>query len=172
MSLPRKRIRLTMENYRGPRAYFITTCTNGRKAYFADANLAISIIERLRDCARAERSAIHAYCVLPDHVHALAQGEAADSFLPQFVKRFKQLCAYHTKATHGLALWQTHFHDHILRREDQMDAVAWYIWMNPVRKGLVENPHDYPFSGSFTVVWKRSNAPAELWTPPWRKKRM
>ncbi len=172
MPLPRKRIRLAMDNYRGTRAYFITICTDGRKTYFADSTLASSTIERLRDCAGTERFAIHAYCVMPDHVHALAQGQTADSFLPNFVKRFKQLCAYHVKARHGFALWQTHFHDHILRREDQMDAVAWYIWMNPVRKGLVENPRDYPFSGSFTMEWKRSNAPAEPWTPPWRKKGM
>jgi hypothetical protein len=40
--------------------------------------------------------------------------------------------------------------------------------MNPVRKGMVAEPEQYPFSGSFTVEWPKL-APADTkWLPPWK----
>ena len=45
-------------------------------------------------------------------------------------------------------LWQESFYDHALRKEESLRRVAGYIWDNPVRAGLVEDPLDYPWSGS------------------------
>src|ERR1700676_792204 len=36
------------------------------------------------------------------------------------------------------------------------DSIAWYIWLNPVRKGIVSDAREHPFSGSFTVGWPMS----------------
>ena len=33
-------------------------------------------------------------------------------------------------------LWQKKFYDYILRPEDSPEQVAWYIWLNSIRKGL------------------------------------
>jgi hypothetical protein len=67
-------------------------------------------------------------------------------------------------------VWQHRPYDHILRPDESREAVAYYIWMNPVRKGLCTRPEEWPFSGSLTVDWKRLLTPPEnLWVPPWKR---
>ena len=86
-----------------------------------------------------------------------------------FVYRFKQKTAFEYRRKFGVPLWQVKFYDHILRSDVAMEDVAWYIWMNPVRKGLSCDPWDYPHSGSFTMPWKKKAPAAEYWRPPWKK---
>ncbi len=107
---------------------------------------------------------------MPDHFHGLFTGIGPASDLLAFVKNIKQTTSrvYHLRT--GETLWQKKFYDHILKTRDNPAGVAAYIWMNPVRKGLCADPRDYPYSGSFTMDWKIAIAPAEAWTPAWKKK--
>ena len=58
------------------------------------------------------------------------------SNLPSLIKAFKRKSSISFSRKTGEPLWQKKFYDHILRRHESYDAVAWYIWMNPVRAGL------------------------------------
>ena len=167
-SLRRKRIRLSRNDYVGKRSYFLTLCCQGRRPLLRDPQVVAWLIDTLRSSAAARQFRVHAYCVMPDHVHLLVESSTEASDLPGFVGAFKQKTAYQWAAKHNQILWQTKFYDHILRRETAMDSVAWYIWMNPVRKGLCHSPEDYPYSGSFTVEGPWVKRPAEQWTPPWK----
>jgi hypothetical protein len=104
---------------------------------------------------------------MPEHVHFLAAGRSDASNLIQFVKAFKQATGYAWRERSRGPLWQKSFYDHILRPRDSVESVAWYIWMNPVRKGLCDDPQAYRFSGSFILTWP-SAQPAEIWVPPWK----
>jgi len=42
-------------------------------------------------------------------------------------------------------VWQDESFDHELRRSESIVEKAEYIAMNPVRRGLVEKPEDYPW---------------------------
>jgi putative transposase len=44
-------------------------------------------------------------------------------------------------------LWQGRFYDRVMRRSDDVRAIAQYILQNPVRGGLVDEPAAYPWSG-------------------------
>ena len=68
------------------------------------------------------------------------------------------------------ALWQKKFCDHILHPGEPCDAVAGYIWMNPVRAGLYTDPRDCLHSGPFTMDWQKIMRPLESWIPEWKKK--
>ena len=46
-------------------------------------------------------------------------------------------------------LWHISYYDHILRKEEAIESVGLYILENPVRKGLVSDFSEYPFSRSF-----------------------
>jgi hypothetical protein len=65
-----------------------------------------------------------------------------------FVSLAKQRAGYWFKQTHGKKLWQKGYYEHVLRAEEKTEDVVFYIIANPVRKKLVENVMDYPFSGS------------------------
>jgi REP element-mobilizing transposase RayT len=169
-SFPRKNIRLRAENYRGWRFYFVTLCFHHRRRLGANPRVARWIIGRLQKHAIACEFFIHAYCVMPDHVHVLAAASADTSNLIKFVEAFKQETAIEFSRRMHRPLWQFKYYDRILRNTDSADRVAWYIWLNPVRAGLCRAPADYPFLGSFTELGKRmlKGTPANEWTPPWK----
>ena len=189
-NFPHKNIRLHRSRYVGRISCFVTICCEERRRLFENGARANRIIEILRSKSSACRFAVHAYCVMPDHVHILALGLEEGSDLLEFAKAFKQESqsefppqapkrkaptekrAQTTRATVAAtkpALWQKKFYDHILRPGEPCDAVAGYIWMNPVRAGLCTDPRDYPYSGSFTVDWKKIIRPLESWIPDWKR---
>jgi len=106
---------------------------------------------------------------MPDHVHLLAEGLQPRSDLIQFMRAIKLKTSTPFERKTGNALWQKKFYDHILRNSDAPDAVAWYIWMNPVRANICRHPEKYPFSGSLTGKWPQTRQPAVEWLPPWRQ---
>ncbi len=166
----RKHIRLSAPRYIGVQGYFLTVCTEGRLIRFRDAELVNTLLGFLSETAQAAGFAIFAYCFMPDHLHFLTAGVREDSDLLRFAKGFKQRSGYLFRQRTGERLWQKKYYDHILRANERWEAVAWYIWMNPVRGGLCARPEDWSFSGSFTVDWLKLLAPPEeLWTPPWKK---
>ena len=105
---------------------------------------------------------------MPDHLHFVAEGMEDTCDLVKFVNDFKQRTSYEYRQSHRRQLWQTRFHDHILRRADAVEDVACYIWMNPVRKGLCTDPSLYPLSGSQTIEWMKRCFSGTAWTPPWK----
>lgn len=165
----RKKIRLSEPRYLGPNAYFLTMCTHNRAARFRQRALVAELLALLQDCAHVHRFDVSAYCFMPDHLHLLSAGREESSNLLLFMRAFKQRSGFFFGRRERL--WQKNYYDHILRPQDHWEAVAWYIWMNPVRKGLCDGPEDWPFSGSFTLDWPRLFAPAKGWVPPWRVER-
>jgi putative transposase len=147
----RKRIRLDPELYGriGTQA-FITMTAKGRKPAFADQNLTEGCIGLLLEQARRDQVDVDAYCFMPDHVHLLIRVEGLTS-ITDFVREFKgrtTRLAWKHQVTGSL--WQRSFYDHLLRETVDPAKYARYILENPVRRGLVEDWYEYPFSGSFT----------------------
>jgi putative transposase len=171
MSFQRKNIRLPSLHYRGRGCFFITLCCEQRRPVFSDCNKSHQLIDFLKAGAEKYSFGIQAFCVMPDHFHALAEGLAPESDLLLFVRNFKRQTSREYGKETGRQLWQKKFFDHILRSKDSPEAVSWYIWLNPVRKGLCKNFEEYPFSGSFTRHWK-GLVETGLWMPPWKKPQM
>ena len=172
MQFHRKNIRLHPENYLGGRSYFVTICCDHRRKVFSSNRLAHWLVDRLLETAAKSCFRVHAYCVMPDHLHFLAEGTEATSDLLEFVGRLKHRTGIEWQKRTASRLWQHKFYDHILRAWDNADSVAWYIWMNAVRAGLCQKPQDYPFSGSLTINWRGTKEPAAAWIPPWKQKTM
>lgn len=144
----RKPNRLPLEVYRSAGAYSLTLTCAHRRAAFADKGLVESCIATLRSCAERHGFAVLAYCFMPDHLHLLVEG-SAESDIPQFVKDFRQRTGYAYRRVSGEALWQKSYYDHVLRREEDVREAVRYVVGNPVRAGLVLEPSDHPYSGSF-----------------------
>jgi putative transposase len=172
MAFPRKTIRLSAPDYLGCRRYFITFCCCERRTVFLDDELCQVFLSALTRESVHHGFAVHAYCLMPDHVHLLVEGLEAWSDLPRFVKAVKQSSGFHLKRKTRSDVWQRYFHDHILRTGESSDAVAWYIWMNPVRAGISANFREYCHSGSLTGLWPPDAAPAKLWAPAKANPRM
>ncbi|HEX4001073.1 MAG TPA: transposase [Candidatus Acidoferrales bacterium] len=165
-----RNIRLPPERYLGRRLYFITIGFHGRRRFGTNPRVAHWIICQIREYAIARKFFVHAYCVMPDHVHILAAGMSENSNMLKFVATFEQDTAAVFGRRTRRRLWQFKYYDHILRGADSADRVAAYIWLNPVRKGLCADPREYPFLGSFTSIGLKILKDAALreWTPPWK----
>jgi putative transposase len=123
--------------------------TSGRVPYFKDAERARFCRDQLLRYAEVHSFHVHAYCFMPDHLHLLVQGGSGQADLRQFLQRFKQVTGFHFKRARGQQLWQRSFHDHIVRKEEDLQQIAEYIWNNPVRAGMVESWDAYSLSGPF-----------------------
>ena len=102
----------------------------------------------LEELAHADGVPVHAYCLMPDHVHLLIAVSGAYP-LPRLVQRWKSMC-YRERRRLGNAdtFWQRSFHDRAVRRDEDLRAAALYALNNPVRAGLVKHHREYPLCGS------------------------
>jgi REP element-mobilizing transposase RayT len=176
----RKTIRLDHSKYLGRNIYFLTFCCEGRSRVFENEDWASWIVQTIRKEATGEAAhlkvaptkaefLVHAYCVMPDHVHVVVEGARDQSDMGKFVKAFKQVTAFYYKQETGERLWQKKYYDHILRGADTLDAVMWYVWLNPVRAGLCADARSYAYSGSFALDWNSAIRDAKEWVPPWKE---
>jgi putative transposase len=144
--------RLETFNYVGWYRYLVTICTHRRKPVFQDTTFALPATETLRGCSGQYSLGVIAYCFMPDHLHMLLAAERDHADLREFVRILTQKTAFDAKRGLGLKLWQRSFHDHVLRTDESTELAARYILANPVRKGLVASPEEYPYLGSFVTT--------------------
>jgi putative transposase len=98
----------------------------------------------LEDARRRHHALIFAYVLMPEHVHLLIN-EPPRILLAQFIKAVKQITARKLKGTHP-KFWQERYYDSNIHGEEARSEVIRYIHRNPVKRGLVEKPEDWPWS--------------------------
>lgn len=165
-SLWHRDIRLPKENYVGCRWHFVTICTDDRQKYLRSSPLVESLLSALRGECSSHQFLLRAYCFMPDHLHLLLQGNSLRADLLQLVEDFKHTTSRSFCEATGKRLWQVSFYDHILRKEDAPGNVASYIWLNPVRAGLVRKAGNYPHSGPVSQMREALGTARKLWSPP------
>jgi len=109
-----------------------------------------------------------AYCIMPDHVHLLLEGTSDGAELREVMRIWKQVSAHDWKTRSHHTLWQSGFHDHVLRADEDTRGVVRYILMNPVRAGLASRPSDDPWLGSLRYDVAELVEHAGSWKPGWR----
>lgn len=121
--------------------YFITVCcqTKGPNQ-LAQNDIALPLLDTVRFRNEQFIWFAHVFLVMPDHVHALLSFPPAEHTLQQRITLWKRWTARQL----GIA-WQRDFFEHRLRSEESWREKADYILANPVRKGLVKEPKDWPY---------------------------
>lgn len=88
---------------------------------------------------------------MPDHLHWLfALTENSD--LKKVMQYVKGRSAHYINDYFNRKgkVWDKAYHDHALRKDEDLRKVARYIVANPLRKGLVDTITDYPF---WDAIW-------------------
>jgi len=106
------------------------------------------MVDVLKEASQRFNFRVYAYCFMPDHLHLLVTGNETSS-LGEFMRFFKQKTSFLFKKRDGNLLWQKSYYDHVLRKDEALRDVTLYIFHNPIRRKLVDDYQDYPFSGSF-----------------------
>jgi REP element-mobilizing transposase RayT len=145
----RKNIRLPRVEYRQGHIFFITIGTYRWYPWFRlYPRLCDVCIQKFKELSSARSSLLYAWSIMPDHIHLLVE----DEDIIEFVRLFKgRMTTYSRREENQRKLWQRSFYDHALRQEESVYRVALYIWENPVRANIVDEPYEYEWSGS--EVW-------------------
>jgi putative transposase len=102
-------------------------------------------VEPVLERTRARHQArIYAYVLMPEHVHLL-MNEPPSILVAQFLKVLKQTTSRKLRGQRE-KFWQERYYDSNVRGETARSEVIRYIHRNPVRRGLVASPGDYPWS--------------------------
>lgn len=151
----RKHPRLKEYDYSSNGVYFITLCVKDKRellgtivgrdhpgapyvqlsGYGLIANRNIELIESYYDGV-----AIDNYVIMTNHVHIIISINRNDvgasrsprptnAVIPNIISAFKKF----TSKEIGLNIWQTSYHDHIIRNEADYRRIWQYIEENPVR---------------------------------------
>lgn len=155
MQKRRANTRLPNWDYSSKGAYFLTFCTHGRRHILGEvaagascgegAKVVLSGVgaacsQAIEDCfADDDGMTLHAYVVMPNHVHILCQicggfDSGGSGAISAMIGRIKAATTRKAKGTlSGGPLWQRGFHDHIVRDEADFARVFEYIQNNPAR---------------------------------------
>jgi len=127
--------------------YFVTICCAQRgRNQLCTGPVAEHLFEAVQFRHDRFKWYVHLLVLMPDHLHLLVSFPT-DEAMKKVISNFKEMTA---KAA-GV-VWQQNFFDHRLRSGESFDEKAHYLRMNPVRKGLVIQPEDWPY------FWTASNA--------------
>jgi len=91
---------------------------------------------------------LHAYVVLANHVHVLITPLESLSRITHSLKRFTARKANEMLGMTGQPFWQEESYDHLVRDAEGFERVVRYIENNPVRAGLVAEPHEFPWTSA------------------------
>jgi putative transposase len=133
------------------RIYLVTFCTAGRVAIFSEQACARAFVRALHARALFRQSRLLCWVLMPDHWHGLVELGAADS-LSTLAGRIKGSTARAVNLMRFAkgSVWDPGFHDHAVRKGEDLVSIARYVVANPVRAGLATRVGDYPY---WDAVW-------------------
>jgi REP element-mobilizing transposase RayT len=140
--------RLASEAYQREVAAAFTACIAGRGEFYVDDDTFAIFLPTLRRASDRHQCRVLIYCFMPDHLHVALRGMTPEADLWKAMSLFKRLSGYWLARHRPGVRWQKDFFDHVFREEDELVRQLRYIAANPVRRGLAEGWHEYPFTGS------------------------
>jgi REP element-mobilizing transposase RayT len=127
--------------------YYLTVCTQDRKCSLANPEVHAELTKFSK---RAEDFLVWVglFMIMPDHIHLFAGFCPKSPPLWKWIKALrgdlsKVLREDEGEGTH----WEKDFFDHVLRSEESYREKYEYVRQNPVRRGLVRRPEDWPYQG-------------------------
>ena len=125
-------------------ASFVTIGTYERRPIFQISRVAELFIDTLLQYRRQGHYKLHAFLVMPDHVHLLLTpgNVALEETVAQIQKGFAQRLA----TRHPV--WDPGMTAHSIRNLRDLEAVRTYLHQTPVRTHITSTPELYPYSSA------------------------
>ena len=129
--------------------YFVTTDTWQKHPLFINTSLANIVVEQILSCRDRGFYKLHAFVVMPDHLHVLlTPGDAAS--VEKTTQMIKGGSAHRMglERSQKLPIWHAGFHDRWMRDAEEYRGCKRYIEQNPVEAKLVEKSENFVFSSA------------------------
>ena len=121
----------------------VTSVTAQRRRLFQVTATAELLEQTILDYRNQGRFLLHAYIIMPDHIHALIT-PAPDVSLEKAMQFIKGGFSFRLKSK--LDVWERSFNESQISTEEKFLSCVRYINENPVRRGLAATAQEYCFS--------------------------
>ena len=129
-----------------------------RRQPLLGSGLAYRVFERELEAVRLSYGFVVAgYVLMPEHVHLLL-GEPLVSPLSVALQVLKQNISHKLKRQGDVRFWQRRYYDFNVHSEFKRQEKLHYMHVNPVRRGLVTKPEDWPWSSCVHYATGRMGA--------------
>jgi len=154
----RKTIRIEKYDYSTPGAYFITVCTANKEKLFWESvgadiirpqTVPLSEIGKILEQSilqietHYKNVVVEKYCIMPDHVHLILHIESridgrmiSAPTVSTIIGSMKRWVSRQV----GKSIWQKSFYEHVVRNQQDYDAIWEYIQNNPLKYALKKSP--------------------------------
>ena len=147
---------------------------NREVLFFSDADRRI-YLDWLREAARQFGSVVHAFALMPNHVHLLITPQNADSLAKTMQSLGRRYAQYFNQQQHRSGtIWEGRYRSSLID-PDYFLRCQRYIELNPVRAGFESTPQDSswtsfashiggntePWLVDHQYFWKLGNTPFE-----------
>jgi putative transposase len=112
----------------------------------AIADMIVEVLHHTADVQR--RYTLHAFAVMPNHVHILVSPHIPLPQLTKSLKSYTSKRANEMLAPTGSSFWQEESYDRLVRSSAEGKRIRSYIEQNPVRAGLVRETSEYRWSSA------------------------
>lgn len=128
-------------------AHHIIQRGTDRRVIFLDENDHLTFLRWLKEASKTFQVAIHAYVLMPNHLHLLATpvDETGLARMMQWLGRH-YVPYFNYKYDRFGTLWQGRYRATVIDTERYFMACSRYIDLNPVRGGICSSPADFRWS--------------------------
>lgn len=120
---------------------------NNRSTCFKGSEDFLVYLALLRELVPAYQCSLHAYCVMPNHVHLLLTpptDSGCGALMRDSSFRYSQF--FNKKYQRTGTLWEGRFRSCLVESQAYVIACHRYIELNPVRAGIAKSPSEYSWS--------------------------
>jgi putative transposase len=119
---------------------------NRQVCFFSDQDYVV-YLDKLKECSRKYKVAVHAYVLMTNHVHLLMT-PSDEAGMSRLIQSLSSSYVRYINMTYGRTgtLWEGRYKSSLVDCERYFLIVSRYIEMNPVRANMVSHPSEYPWS--------------------------
>lgn len=138
--------------------YHVVQRGNNREACFIEPEDHQFYLELWQEVSNRYGVAVHAYCLMTNHIHVLCTPEQAPSISDTMKVVGSRYAQYiNRKYQRTGTLWEGRHRASLVQCEKYLLMCSRYIELNPVRAGMVERPEEYRWSSYGANAWGDSS---------------
>jgi len=117
--------------------------------YLRQEEIASLVQEQLLKADADGLCALHAFVIMPNHVHLLCTPVVSIAEVVRRAKGPTALLANGILGRRGEKFWQEEYFDRVVRTGKEFESIKRYVEWNPVKAGLVAQPEQFRWSSAW-----------------------
>jgi putative transposase len=138
--------------------YHLVQRGNNREVCFVEPENYQYYLQLWKECSKRYRIAVHAYCLMTNHIHFLVTPENSDS-ISRAMSVIGSRYAYYFNKTYKRTgtIWEGRHKSSLIQSDRYFLTCSRYIELNPVVAGMVNKPEEYKWSSYLANAWARES---------------